>query len=194
LLGNNTNNPNYIYSLSNITSSIPGIIKANEPIIKYDKYDNNIQVKIPEFTSDITSSVMLKFKVYKIDETSIPDYTTIENLNIKDYIYIYGFDYASTYAIESYIIPYDTTINQSSECKFLFTTPNGYCSTPIVVRDNEYGYWTISCASNCRPSYTYTSPSYTNGNTMRNVNYQNGSSSSYGEPIENVIQNPRTDR
>jgi len=115
-------------------------IKCNDPYIKFDKGTNDLSILMTEFSSnDTTSNVSLNFRTYNIDATSIPDFTNVNDLNIGDIVHVYGYNLNETYIVESYIVPDNTNITQSEVYKISFKTATGVCSTPVVVRDDEYG-------------------------------------------------------
>lgn len=193
--GSLTENPTYIYNLSSINSFTlnDNYIYANKPFISFSKSDLDLSIEITPITnSDVTSLFNLYFKIYQNDGTSTSDYTIINNLSIGDIVHIYGFNLNSEYIIESYINSDNTNILDSNIESFIFSTPSGICSTPVVIRDNEYGQQNITCLGNCKPAYTYVTSYYPDGNTMHNIYYQNGTAS--GEPNEQLVTHPYSNR
>lgn len=190
-------NTNYMYNISSINNFIlnNNYIYANKPFIKFDKGYLDLSILITELTSnDETSLFNLYFKVYLNDNTSISDYTIINNLSIGDIVHVYNFDLNKEYIVEAYINSDNTNILNSEIEKFIFRTPSGVCSTPTVIRDQLTGHQTITCLGNCKPSYTYVTSYYPDGNTMHNIYYQDGLNSAYGEPNEQLVTHPYTNR
>lgn len=188
--------PYYMYNISDIDNfTLDNVAKCNKPHIEFDKGSNDLTFEIPELSkSDITSTLSLNFKVYEVDSTAIPDYTTVNNLNVGDIVHVYGFELNTTYVTDSYIVPDNTNILQSNVYKVPFKTATGSCSIPIVVRDSIYGEQTVTCAGNCRPAYTYVTSYYADGNTMHHITYQDGLNTAQGEPNEILTVHPYNNR
>jgi hypothetical protein len=130
--------------------------KANIPIIKYDKLENHFKINCSKFTHDATNdNLTLFYKIYKINESPPSDYTSIPNLKINDDITLFNIDYNSEYIIESYILPDDTSINQSDITKIICETKENTCATSLAAYtyDPNTNQYTVICPNNCTPVY-----------------------------------------
>jgi hypothetical protein len=128
--------------------------KANIPIIKYDKSENHFKINCPKFTHDSTNTnLTLFYKIYKKTNQPPLDYTSILNLSINDNITIFNIDYDSEYIIESYIMPDDTTINQSNITKIIQKTKENKCANSLAAYtyDPVTNQYTVTCPNNCTP-------------------------------------------
>jgi hypothetical protein len=134
-------NPYYIYNISNLNKILlNNSPKCNVPHVQFDKGSSDLSIMIPTTSSsDESEPLSLKFKIYSEDSTIVPDYTTVDDLNVDDIVHVYGFELDETYILESYITSDSTNISQSELKKESFKTATGVCSTPIVIRDSEYG-------------------------------------------------------
>jgi len=118
----------------------------------------DIEFTMSKFVADTTNTLCdLNFRVYPKDSTTIPDYTTVQDLNIGDIIHVFGFDINTNYKVEYYVVPDDTSIAQTPVNSVYFKTVSGICNAPIVSRDDVSGVYTITCDSTCRPAYAFRS-------------------------------------
>ena len=197
LWGESIENPNYMYDISSINTVTLDNDKVtlNKPNLFFDKANLDLSIEMMEYTdNNILSNMSLHFKVYLNDNTSFSDQTTVTNLNIGDIVHIFGFNLNSEYIVECYSESDNTNYYSSEIERFVIKTPTGTCNIPIVVRDNEQGHQTLTCGANCRPSYTYVTSYYPDGNTMHNILYQDGLNKSSGEPDEILSVHPYTNR